>query len=68
MNKDAWFYLLQRHEGEKGEQQFGITNVLSQRLATHARYGWRDIKTTGPLLGKEVLETEKKLKKWLKKK
>ena len=62
--KDAWFYLMQR----PGEQQFGITNVLSDRLRTHERNGWMLLEhTTHPAPGQKVFDTEKILKRWLKK-
>jgi len=62
--KDAWFYLMQR----PGEQQLGITNVLTDRLRTHERKGWTLLEhTTEPALGQKVLDTEKAFKKWLKK-
>ena len=62
--KPAWFYLLQR----PGEQQFGITNVLSERLKTHARDNWEVVETTGPHPGERVQATEDELKKWIKQK
>jgi predicted methyltransferase len=62
--KDAWFYLMQR----PGEQQFGITNVLSDRLRTHERNGWILVEhTTHPAPGQKVFNAEKVLKRWLKK-
>ena len=60
--KPAWFYLMKR----SGEQQFGITNFLDQRLKTHARDGWQKIESTGPHDGQKVFETEQKLRQWLK--
>ena len=60
--KPAWFYLMRR----EGEQQFGITNVLDQRMQLHTRFGWEEIETTGPHDGQKVFETEHKLKQWLK--
>ncbi len=62
-DKPAWFYLMKR----EGEQQFGITNVLSKRMQFHARFNWIKIEVTGPHQGQKVLDTENKLKKWLKK-
>ena len=62
--KDAWFYLMQR----PGEQQLGISNVLTNRLRTHELNGWSLIEhTTVPSRGRKVLETENAFKKWLKK-
>ena len=62
-DKDAWFYLMQR----PGEQQLGITNVLTDRLRTHERNGWSLIEHTSvPSRGQKVLDTEKAFKKWLK--
>ena len=67
--KPAWFYLMVR----PGEQQFGITNVLEDRLKTHQKEGWKKItlngqnQISGPHDGYEVEETEKKLKRWLRK-
>ena len=51
----------------EGEQQFGITNALSKRMQFHARFNWIKIEVTGPHQGQKVLDTENKLKKWLKK-
>ena len=59
----AWFYLMSRN----GEQQFGISNNLRRRFQEHALKGWKEMDKTGPYPGKEVLETESKLKTWLKK-
>ena len=62
--KDAWFYLMQR----PGEQQLGISNVLTDRLRTHESNGWSLIEhTTVPSKGQKVLDTENAFKKWLKK-
>jgi len=61
--KDAWFYLMER----PGEQQLGISNVITDRLRTHESNGWNLIEhTTEPALGQKVLDTEKLFKKWLK--
>ena len=63
-DKDAWFYLMQR----PGEQQLGISNVLTDRLRTHESNGWSLIEhTTVPSRGQKVLDTENAFKKWLKK-
>ena len=35
--RPAWFYLMSR----QGEQQFGITNVLDQRVQYHSSFGWK---------------------------
>ncbi len=51
----------------QGEQQFGITNVLDQRVQFHSALGWKLIETTGPHDGQKVFETEQKLKRWLRK-
>ena len=61
--KPAWFYLMGRNE----QQQFGITNYLSDRMKHHASFGWVEIETTGPHPGDQIFEIEKKLKQWLKK-
>ena len=62
-DKDAWFYLMER----PGEQQLGISNVITDRLRTHESNGWNLIEhTTEPALGQKVLDTEKLFKKWLK--
>jgi hypothetical protein len=58
----AWFYLLER----PGEQQLGVTNEPEVRLKTHARKGWNEVELVGPFPGRRVLETEKRLKQWLK--
>ena len=61
--KDAWFYLMQR----PGEQQLGISNVITVRLREHERNGWSLIEHTSvPSRGQKVLDTEKAFKKWLK--
>ena len=62
-DKDAWFYLMQR----PGEQQLGITNVLSDRLRTHESNGWTLLEHTEPASGQKVFDTEKAFKQWLKK-
>ena len=62
--KDAWFYLMER----PGEQQFGISNIITDRLRTHESNGWNLIEhTTEPALGQKVLDVENAFKKWLKK-
>ena len=57
----AWFYLLER----PGEQQLGITNERDIRLRFHSRYGWVEVEVVGPFPGDQVLDLEKKPKKWL---
>lgn len=57
----AWFYLLQR----PGEQQLGVTNKLKNRLIRHAGFGWSEVEVVGPFPGDQVLDLEKKLKKWI---
>ena len=58
--KDAWFYLMQR----PGEQQLGISNVITDRLRTHESNGWNLIEHTSvPSSGQKVLDTEKAFKK-----
>ena len=59
----AWFYLLER----PGEQQLGITNYKEDRLYKHSRSGWSEVEVVGPFPGDQVLATEKKFKKWLRK-
>ena len=62
-DKNAWFYLMER----PGEQQLGISNVITDRLRTHELNGWNLIEhTTEPALGQKVLDTENAFKKWLK--
>ncbi len=61
--KPAWFYLMKR----PGEQQLGITNDLPQRMKYHASFGWQKIEATGPHSGQIVADTEKALKRWLRK-
>ena len=63
-DKNAWFYLMER----PGEQQLGISNVITDRLRTHELNGWNLIEhTTEPALGQKVLDVENAFKKWLKK-
>ena len=62
--KDAFFYLMQR----PGEQQLGITNDLEQRVKQHEKSGWSLLDSTDAHSGKEILETEKLLKRWLRSK
>jgi hypothetical protein len=51
-----------------GEQQLGISNVITERLRTHESNGWSLIEhTTVPSKGQKVLDTEKAFKKWLRK-
>ena len=59
--KRAWFYLMER----PGEQQFGISNDIKQRLKKHEKNGWILIEYVGPFPGKEVLAAETELKRWL---
>ena len=61
--KPSWLYLLER----PGEQQLGVTNEPGVRLKHHSSNGWTEVEVVGPFAGKLVLETEKTLKKWLKK-
>jgi hypothetical protein len=61
--KPGWMYLMSR----PGEQQFGISNVIEQRLQVHRRDGWVDLEIIGPFPGDLVFETEQKLIQWLKK-
>ena len=51
----------------ENEQQFGITNHIKDRINFHSKKGWKELKRTGPHDGYEVQETEKRLKKWLRK-
>ena len=59
--KPAWFYLMER----EGEQQLGITNHLDERMNTHSKNGWVKVDLIGPISGEKIFDTEKKLKKWL---
>ena len=59
----SWFYLLER----LGEQQFGITNHIEDRLKHHSRFGWSVIEMSGPHDGEKVQRAEAFLKKWLRK-
>ena len=61
-NKEAYLYLMSR----PGEQQFGISNVIKQRLRTHEGNGWTLIDLIGPASGHDVLRAERDLKRWLK--
>ena len=62
--KDAWFYLMER----PGEQQIGISNVITDRLRNHRSNGWSLIEHTSiPSNGQKVLDTETAFKQWLKK-
>ena len=64
LEKDAWFYLMQR----PGEQQLGISNVITDRLRTHESNGWNLIEHTSvPSSGQKVFDIEKLFKRWLKK-
>jgi hypothetical protein len=60
--ENGWFYLMRR----TGEQQFGISNNLAQRLKAHAKANWELVDQVGPIDGKKVYETERILKRWLK--
>ncbi len=57
----AWLYLFER----PGEQQVGVTNEPEVRLKRHERNGWVEVEVVGPFPGDQVLDLEKKLKKWL---
>ena len=52
-----------------GQQQIGITNHHFKRIETHEKKKWKllDI-TKKSYLGKEVLDTETLIKRWLKSK
>ena len=50
----------------KDEQQIGITNYLEQRIKFHKASGWKKIESVGPFTGKQVLNTETQIKRWLK--
>ena len=50
-----------------GEQQIGITNDLETRIKYHRGRGWNLIETVGPIYGDKVLQTERTVKRWLKK-
>ena len=60
-NLPAWFYLLAR----PGEQQIGVTNYKDNRLRTHSKSNWQELEVVGPFPGDQVLDLEKKVKKWL---
>ena len=62
-DKPTWFYLMKR----EGEQQFGITNHIKERIKYHSDRGWSELQTKGPHDGNELEAIEKKLKKWLRK-
>jgi len=38
-----------------------------ERIRTHDRFGWFEAEVVGPYPGEQVLATERKLKKWLRK-
>jgi len=62
----AWMYLMER-KGNPGEQQIGITNDIDERLKTHKKKKWKLLdKTKNFYLGKEVLNIETLIKRWLK--
>ena len=50
-----------------GEQQFGITNEINERMKHHKRFGWSEVEIVGPSPGDQILQTETALKRWLKK-
>jgi hypothetical protein len=60
--EDAYFYLMTR----PGEQQIGITNNLDRRVQDHSVNGWTLIDHAGPRPGREILDLEIKIKRWLK--
>jgi len=61
--KQAYFYLMEK----PGEQQFGITNDINERMKYHKRFGWSEVEIVGPSPGDQILQTETVLKRWLKK-
>ena len=65
---DAWMYLMELKD-TPGQQQIGITNHHFKRIETHEKKKWKllDI-TKKSYLGKEVLDTETLIKRWLKSK
>ena len=61
-NKPAWFYLMIR----TGEQQIGITNQIKDRIRKHKLSGWIPLDISEQFSGQDVLDTERKFKKWIK--
>lgn len=59
--KKSWMYLMER----QGEQQFGISNFLEQRLNQHEANGWVVVDSLGPFSGQDVLDLETEIKRWL---
>ena len=59
--KPSWFYLMER----PGEQQFGITNDIKERMTHHRHDGWTEMEIVGPYPGEEVLNLETRLRRWL---
>ena len=59
--KPSWFYLMER----PGEQQFGITNDIKERMTHHRHDGWTEMEIVGPYPGEKVLDLETCLRRWL---
>lgn len=59
--RQGWMYLMARH----GEQQVGISNKPSRRLATHRSDGWELLDLVGPVDGADNFENESAIKRWL---
>jgi hypothetical protein len=58
----GYLYLLRKENQQL--QQFGISNSLEERLATHKRNGWEILDAVGPADGVWVAETEIALKRY----
>jgi predicted GIY-YIG superfamily endonuclease len=59
----AYLYLM----GRDGEQQIGITNNPANRLAIHAKKGWKLIDLIGPENANNIHERELNIKRWIRK-
>ena len=63
-SRPGWLYLLAR----QGEQQVGITGDIEHRLQIHRRGGWQELlDVQGPMNGETALDTETRIKRYLKK-
>lgn len=63
-SEPGWMYLMFR----QNEQQIGISNDIEGRLHFHKKKGgWKLLDKIGPFRGDDISDTEKEVKRWLRK-
>ena len=56
---------MHRSKGRYDADPSAFLRCSSSRSSTHRRNGWQEVQMVGPFPGDQVLDLEKKLKKWL---